>query len=343
MQYKLIIDTFGRDEWEYHAAGFADYSLYQTWSYQKTRARMQRCKLSRAIIKDHTGQALTMCQTRIITIKPINLKIAYIQWGPLVRRRNDKIDCSPQALKLLVQAYLSNSADIIRIVPNLPDNDMTQNFTETLLSAGFNRIPGDRPYRTIVLPLDKSEQDLRMGLRKSWRRDLNRAQRAKIKITEQTNGSCLEVLQQLYTELLKRKNFKGLSPAQFVETQNLLCENEKMKVIVAYLDNKPITVHLTSRLGDTAIAILAAGSPEALTCSSSYLAWWQAFVNARQAGMKKFDLGGIDPDNNQNVYLFKSRVGGQQSCHIGSFEAYRSPAVKSASKIAHKLRCFIKR
>ena len=114
----------------------------------------------------------------------------------------------------------------------------------------------------------------------------------------------------------------------FVRTQRSLLPWQKMNAIVAYHDGEPLTVDVTSYLGDTALGIFQASSEKGLRLRSSYLAWWEALKAAKRAGMKRYDLGGIDPDENPNVYRFKSRMGGTESFHIGVFDSCSNPYAK---------------
>ena len=89
MKLEVHIDEVSREQWELHAKMFADYSIYQTWPYQQVRAEMDRQSVSRAIVTDEQGNPITMCQVRIKTVKALRLRIGYVQWGPLLRRRNN--------------------------------------------------------------------------------------------------------------------------------------------------------------------------------------------------------------------------------------------------------------
>ena len=61
------------------------------------------------------------------------------------------------------------------------------------------------------------------------------------------------------------------------------------------------------------------------------------------AGMKYYDLGGIDPENNASVYRFKSRMGGQEVHHIGAFEASDSLYAKIRLPLVERLYRMVKR
>ncbi|MBA7668576.1 hypothetical protein ES703_76689 [subsurface metagenome] len=82
---------------------------------------------------------------------------------------------------------------------------------------------------------------------------------------------------------------------------------------------------------------LAACSEKGLECSASYLVWWRTFLAAKRAGVKWYDLGGIDPDNNPTVYQFKSRMGGKEQFHIGAFEACDNWAIRTIWRMSERV------
>jgi lipid II:glycine glycyltransferase (peptidoglycan interpeptide bridge formation enzyme) len=99
-------------------------------------------------------------------------------------------------------------------------------------------------------------------------------------------------------------------------------------------------VDVTSHLGDTAVGVFQASSEKGLKYRASYLVWWKALLAAKYAGMKRYDLGGVDPDRNPNVYQFKLRMGAEEAFHIGAFEICENPIVKKiwhAAEWAHNL------
>jgi lipid II:glycine glycyltransferase (peptidoglycan interpeptide bridge formation enzyme) len=342
MEYKVAIDSFSTMEWEKCACDFADYSIYQTWPYQQVRADRVHQQISRFIVKDDTGQVVTMGQIRIRHIKSLGLKIGYVQWGPLVRGKDRIIKCSAQALKALDQAYTGSKVNILRFVPNICE-DGKHEVIEMLRTAGFQHIQTFTPYRTLMLNTEDSEDGIRKRLRKSFRRDLKKAEKSRIAICEGHDNEQCKILNDLYLASLKRKGFKGLDVWQFIEPQRMLSCAEKMNIIVAYCQGEPASVLLMSNLGDTAIVLLAASSEKGLVCGSSYLVWYRGALSALNAGMKRYDLGGIDPDNNPNVYQFKSRMGGEEAFHIGAFEACSSLRAKVSWRMAEKVYNWIRK
>jgi lipid II:glycine glycyltransferase (peptidoglycan interpeptide bridge formation enzyme) len=343
MAYQVIVDNINREDWERYAADFADYSIYQTWAYQQVRADMDHCKTSRCIVKNTNDNIEMMCIVRIKHLKPLGLRIGYVQWGPLMKGRDGDLKCTVNALMQLQKVYIGEKINILRIVPHIYEDGLGRAVSQMLLSIGFRFVSNVKPYNTMTLSLENSEENLRKGLHRNWRRNLQKAENAGIEIRQGCENELFDILERLYLKALERKRFKGLNPDQFTRTQRMLFEREKLIVTVAYFDGEPVTALATSNLGDTGLDILAANNEKGLKCGSSFLTYWNAFDASRRAGMKRYDLGGIDPKNNPTVYQFKSRMGGEVQFHIGAFEAYANTVVRKMWTAANTLRNIFKR
>ncbi|MCK5271065.1 MAG: peptidoglycan bridge formation glycyltransferase FemA/FemB family protein [Sedimentisphaerales bacterium] len=343
MTHQVIIDDFDSRQWEKYACEFADYSIYQTWAYQQSRADMTGQKVSKVVVRNEKSQIVTMAQVRIKHFKRFGFKIGYIQWGPLVRGKDGSIRCSLEALKELKQAYLDKEVNVLRVVPNVCNDEKGAQISRMLTSGGFGHVRSFSPYRTFLLKVDDSEEGIRKRLRKSFRRDLKKAEKAGIEIREGHDEGFCEILKGLYLTSLERKGFKGLDMQEFVGPQRLLAPAEKMNIIVACFDGEPVSAFLESHLGDTSVVLLAASNEKGLACGASYLIWYRGVVSAFHAGMKWCDLGGIDPDDNPNVYQFKSRMGPEETFHIGAFDACRNFPARAMWHVSEKAYNWFKR
>jgi lipid II:glycine glycyltransferase (peptidoglycan interpeptide bridge formation enzyme) len=328
MNYTALIDNITNQDWEQYAGNFADYSIYQTWPYQQTRAEDDNQQVSRFVIKNENGQVATMGQVRIKKIKPLGLKIGYIQWGPLFRGKDSTLKCNAAALEKLREAYLGAKVNILRVVPNIFNDETGLEVAQMLQSCGFQPVPYVTPHRTIIFPLEGSEEEMKLKLRRDWRTNLKKARTVKVEIKQGTNNQYFDILENLYWVAIKRKGFKGLDPKEFSRPQPMLSPQEKITITIACFDGSPVTALATSNLGDTAVNIFAANNERALKCSSSFLSYWTDFCSSKHAGMKKYDLGGIDPKNNPSVYEFKRGTRGNETWHIGVFEICESSIVK---------------
>lgn len=343
MAYDVLIDEIEPAQWAEYARGFADYSIYQTWAYQDVRADVDGHHVSRAVVKNDNNEIVSISHVRVRRVTSLGLKIGYIHMGPLFFKKDGVCGCSGEVVKALRDAYLGPRVNVLRIAPNIIDDSENQRFVEIFESNGFQRLKGVPPYHTMILPLDCSSEDLRMGLHQKWRKKLRKAEKAGVEVVERSNEEPFKVLDNFYQELRERKGFKGVDPEVFARSQGALSNAEKMSLFVAYFEDDPVTVHVTSSLGDTAIALLVASNEKGYSCWSSYLTWWKALMASKDKGMKKFDLGGIDFENNLNVSRFKAGLGGQEKSHIGAFEAYTNTVVKNLFRMAEKVYVKMKR
>lgn len=327
MSYSVEIDNIPRDVWDTTARNFRDYTIYQTWAYQYTRAMKEDQELSRIMIRDSNNNPLLMCIVRIKRIPLLGLRIGYIQWGPLIQHRNQHRCLREEVWRLLRCSYIPQHVDILRIVPNLVDDEAGREITELILKGGFEKVLHLESYHTIYVPVSDGRQAIRNSFHRSWLRGVKKAEQNDIEIREGNDLTYFDILEEIYESTKERKKFQGLDPQLFIEVQKKLQHEDKMHIVVAYSKGEPITAHASSYLGEMGEGILAGNTEEGLRLNSSYLVWWRTFVAAYQAGMKVYNLGGIDPKKNPTVCQFKRRMGGQEIYHIGTFDAVSSPSV----------------
>jgi lipid II:glycine glycyltransferase (peptidoglycan interpeptide bridge formation enzyme) len=237
----------------------------------------------------------------------------------------------------LREALLGKGVNVLRLVPNLPADDAASAAVAMLGEAGFDLVSGVPPYRTFRVDTHDNEEGIRARLRKSFRRDLKKAEETGLQIEHSHSEEAGRILESLYRILLDRKHFKGLDPQEFTQIQPALPEAEKLTFVVARLGGEPVAVLLSSNLGDTGIVLLAASNDRGLECGASYVIWYQALLAARKAGMTWCDLGGIDPEANPSVYQFKSRLGGDEIASIGAFESCASVGHKVLWSVGEKV------
>lgn len=342
MDYQIRIDNFDEAFWRSCAADFLDYSLYQTWAYQQVRTQRDGQSVSRFVIQSVEGCPQLIGQVRIKQVHCLGLRIGYIQWGPLCRKSAGIVTDAGALLTVLKEAYIPAKVNILRISPNIFEAE-SGDLAKQLQEAGFEKRHRIEPYRTMLFPLDTDEEGIRSRFHSGWRRYLNKAQKAELEIQQGPEQAYFEVLKTLYENLLERKGFEGLNADTFARTQQLLTGPEKMNVVLARHGREVLTAHISSHLGDTALGILAGSSEKALPLNSTYLVWWHTLLAANRAGMKRYDLAGIDPENNPQVYQFKQRMGAVEARHIGVFEASSNALVKSMWRLAESAYHCLKR
>jgi lipid II:glycine glycyltransferase (peptidoglycan interpeptide bridge formation enzyme) len=340
MSLKVIIDDVDQAQWSGYASELADYSIYQTWAYQQVRAESDRQEVRRIIIKDENGEAVLMCHLRIKAIRPLGIRIGYVQSGPLMLRERGELDCLPDALKQLRDSCSRMSINTLRVVPNLRNDEVGKKIGGLLEFSGFKKSPRVAPYHTFIVSLKEPEEEILARIHRESRRILKKAEKMPIEVRQGTSHEFFGILENLYAGAKERKGFKGLDSAEYAKTQQMLAQNDKAIVLIAFYDGQPVTAHATTHFGTTAVPILTASNETGLRCGTSYLLWWRAYLIAKSLGMERYDLGGVDPNKNRKGYLFKKRMGGEETFYMGAFETCENSIAKRlwhAAERAHRL------
>lgn len=342
MSYTVNIDNFDSSYWQEQAKEFADYSLYQTWPYQENRAQMDSCSLSRAVVTDENGQVCLMCQVRIKEVKALGLKVGYVQWGPLVRGKDDQLKCSVDALVELKNAYVENMVNVLRVVPNMPAHAVGSEFCQLLKSAGFKHSSKSARYRTIAINFDNGEEGIRKGMSQNYRRGLKKTENSQLEIRRQDDGEGFSVFSEMYSDLQQAKGFGGLHMDEFSNPQQMLSDDEKLSLLLLYNEDRPISGILSTNLGDSGMLLLAVSNEEGRKLKGAYPTWFASVMLALESGKIRYDLGGIDPEKNPGVYNFKSRMGGAELYYVGAYDAFSSTTVKAIWAVSDTVRNFLK-
>ena len=323
--YIVDEDQITAEKWEHDATSFNDYTLYQTWAYQHVRSKNENLPIKRVIIKDSFECVLLMAQVRLYKIPLINRYWGYVQNGPLICHKAD--DCDIQkALFLFLNYMLKEKICILRITPYIFENKKGTSYPSLLERCGFIKNTTIPCYYTAILSLKESMEDIFSTFHRSWRRYLIKAQKEALQIESGTDQVHWAILKNLYDKSKKRKDFVGLDSNTFSETQHYLPSISKIEIIIARDEKgEPLCAHATSYFGETALGIVAASSEKGLQMNASHLVWWHTLIQAKAKGAKIYDLGGIDPIKNPNVYQFKMRMGTSEIKSIGCFDFYSGP------------------
>jgi lipid II:glycine glycyltransferase (peptidoglycan interpeptide bridge formation enzyme) len=216
-------------------------------------------------------------------------------------------------------------------------------YPDVMKDAGFERNENIKPYHTILFPLEIDPEEMRLKFHNKWRASLRKAEKNDMQVYETQDIQTLLEFERIYQQSQERKGFTGLNVGEFIQAQEKLPAEQKLNIIVIKKDNDLLSVDINSYLGDTSLGIFQSTTEKGLSLGASYLAWWNTFQVAKRVGMRRYDMGGIDPVGNPNVYQFKQRMGGDEVFHLGCFEAYASRSVKRICSLLDTCYRWIKR
>jgi hypothetical protein len=317
-----MIEHLESHRWVSLAGTFRDYNYQQLPAYAEMLAELRRARAEQVAIRsgDHL---LGLANVRIRTVPVVGGGMAYISGGPLTRRDcdDDPIRLA-ECLKLLKEEYVDRRGLTLRILGPLGSPEWNRQSETVFRDAGMECTGQSRSYRTFLLDIRPSPEDLRAACSKYWRRNLRRAEERDFEVRAGTGNDLFGTISELYDRLRHRKQFHANLDAEFYSSlQTRLTGEETFTASVVEVDGDPVSGLIVSMLGDTCIPLILATDEVGLRSYAAYRLQWHSISMAREHGMSYYDLGGIDPDRNSGVYNFKKGLRGLDLTAPGPFES----------------------
>lgn len=201
----------------------------------------------------------------------------------------------------------------VRIRPQLCKTAENLQLTDAL---GLKKAPMHlHAEHTVMIDLEKSEDELLAEMRKQTRYEVRRAEKLGISVWKGNTEKLFKEFHEVQLETAKRQNF--VPPSLEV----LLAEREAFgadaQIYVAdSRDGQRICYGLMLRDGDEAEYFEAASTSLGRSLPGAYGMLWRAMRDFKQEGVKRFNLWGIAPEGAKNhryagVTVFKKGFGGE--------------------------------
>lgn len=181
-----------------------------------------------------------------------------------------------------------------------------------LLSGSSVRLPQTQvPYAFHELDLRPSLEDIFSRFHKSsTQRKIRRAGREGLEYCE---GSSRLLLDHFYRLLQITRERHGVPPQPRKWFANLVqCCGEGLKIRVALKDARPVAAMITIRYKDTMVYKYGGSDPRFNRFGGMHLLFWNSIQEAKHAGLRRFDFGRTDADQ-QGLINFKGRWGAVKS------------------------------
>jgi lipid II:glycine glycyltransferase (peptidoglycan interpeptide bridge formation enzyme) len=323
----LIKEISDKTFWNNSIREFEDANIYQTWNFT---VLAQNEKIVKHLAIYANQNLIGLAQVRLRTMPTLNRGIAYILNGPVWQKRNQEnnIQILSDILVALRQEFVVNRKLLLRIKPYIFSDKISDfDFIESL---GFNRVEKIRQYQTLVLYLDKDLDEIRKSFKQKWRNCLNQSERNGLEIREGNDQELYNEFIGIYDQMMARKKFKQyVDPYKMGKMSEESEDEYKLKIFIAYKDKLPIAGIIGTAIGNTGIYLLGASNEIGMNNKASYLLQWEMIKWLKQREYQRYDLGGINLDDNPGVYHFKSGITNHEVLGMGTYETCNSRLSKS--------------
>ncbi|HZP96160.1 MAG TPA: peptidoglycan bridge formation glycyltransferase FemA/FemB family protein [Candidatus Limnocylindria bacterium] len=262
--------------------------------------------------------------------------IAYVPRGPIVAP--DDRDGLAAALARLASLARERRAVFLKVDP-----EMDPSFAAPALrEAGFRRSSQDiQPVlATLELDLAPDEDALMAGLEKDTRWSVRQAAKKGVAIREAGDDAALRAFYDLYATTGERAGFITRTWGYYQKTWSTLIRAGLATLRLAYSGEEAVAGAMVWRCGDRALYQTGATNDAGRKTYAAYALVWECIIEAKRAGRRAFDMGGIprDPERKDDPmygpYLFKRGFGGTVRRWVGAHDTVPSPLLYRAYLVA---------
>lgn len=235
-----------------------------------------------------------------------------IPCGPLIDWQNDQLVA--KVFTEIRQIALENHCVFIRFRPQLFNTP--ENLTK-LAQLGTRISPMHlAAEHTVILNLEKSEDELLADMRRQTRYEVRRADKLGITVEKSNDEAAFQEFHQIQLDTAHRQNFIPPSLTTLLAERTAFGDNAIIyKAMVRCSEgNPPIALGLILSDGAEAVYYEAASTELNRKLPGAYALIWQAMKDLKKQGIKRFNLWGIAPPNQPNhryagVTTFKTGFG----------------------------------
>ena len=320
--WQIEVDRTTPEEWSGRLDGFEDANIYQSWSYGAVRWGQKN--LSHLVLK-RDGDVVAIAQLRIVRPTRFNFGMAYLRWGPMCHRRGRELDAGVVIgmARALREEYVGKRRLLLQILPNAFVGTQRGALFQSAFHS-FTQEPSTPAnlYRTFVVDLTPSLDQLRKNLDAKWRNKLTQSEKKGLRVNAGTGVDQYRTFCRMYSEMFERKAFETtVDVEEFGRIQESLPEAQRMRILICEQNGVPVAGIVASAMGDSGIYLLGATSDDGLNSKGAYLLQWTMMQWLKEYGFKSYDLGGIDPEGNPGVYSFKKGFSGADVSQLRPFVA----------------------
>lgn len=185
-----------------------------------------------------------------------------------------------------------------------------------LAEAGFRHVaPG---YRTRMVDLSPSVEELRANLARNWHSALKQGERHRLAVVDDGAGARLDWLVERHGAHMAHGGYRGLSGELLRALHRHGNATAGLRLLVADADGEAVSGIALARHGDSATYLVGWTGEAGRALRATHVLLWRAMGLLKADGARWFDLGGI-PDDAPGIATFKAGLGGAELTLVGGY------------------------
>lgn len=309
IDWKLITDDEARRWWDVKLESFADCSPYQTfgWGNYRRSFGWHPCRFAAF---DGAGEVVAMMQGAMK--QRFGVGLLWSEGGPVgdLTVCDERLQSAIKKTTGLKLVYCRFRCDRKRAI-----EDVLQ-----LNTQGWS-LPWAPMFSNYSMSMDlsMSEESLLAACNLKWRQNLRRAGKQNLTIREWSDATADQIL----SVYLSMQSVKGLEEQHSLEEISQVLENLRDRLVLYRCDDERgelVSLSGSFAIGNRAGNWFAATNERGRKLRASYLVFWAMIQHCKNAGVRYYDLAGIDPVQNPGGYQFKKGTGATHLEYLGEWD-----------------------
>ncbi|MFA5841981.1 MAG: peptidoglycan bridge formation glycyltransferase FemA/FemB family protein [Candidatus Paceibacterota bacterium] len=307
-------------------------AFMQTWEWGEFKQALGR-RVNRYFV--HEGGKPIAAFMIVHHALPMGLSYGYAPRGPVIIKNAGETK-TVEILKIIkkwAEAELSHFI-FLRLEPPTGSN------IRGLKNHGFH-IPAYyiQPRYNTAVPLNKSEEEIRLCFHPSTRSNISRALKRGVvaEVRNEITDADREIFYGMTEDTIRRHKGTDAYPSRdyfssLFKTIPLSgkvhgSSNLSLGAFYGYQNNEPAAIHFVLFFGDTVTYLYGASYRRYLNSKVMTYLHWEAIKEAKRSGSRYYDLGGIDETRWKTLTDFKRQFRGEEFCYMGNIDIVLKPVL----------------
>lgn len=272
---------------------------------------------------------------------PFGLSYFYCPRGPVI-----KSDISVEKTKLFEEFFETakklgkqEKAIFFKIEPE-------KNYACDLLNLAFKKSKKEiQPAQTIILDLQKDEQEILDGMKQKTRYNIRLAETKGVTVKNFSGGELTDEQFEKFWNLLgqttQRENFRGHERNYYKELFKIQSSDFSSELFLAEHNGETIAAHFIVFFASQTVYLHGASSRTRKEFMAPHLLHWEAIKSAKKRGALNYDFWGISEQKWPNLTRFKKSFGGEEINYSGAFDFAFDKLLYFSYNIYNKVRKII--
>lgn len=267
-----------------------------------------------------------------------------IPGGPLLNWQDKAVVAAFK--KAALEIAQKNNCSFIRIRPQLISSEKTNLM---FFKLGFKNAPMHlHAELTRQVNLEKTEAELLAQMRKTTRGEIRKATSLGIKITASKDPTQILAFYKLQQETAKRQGFVSFSQKFLEEQFRVFAADNQVLLYTATFKKKLLAQAMIIFYGCEADYHYGASTIEGRKFPGAHLIQWEAIKEAKQRGLRHYNLWGVAPEGQTNhrfygVSVFKRGFGGEEVEYVHAQDLIIDPLPYRINWLIEQIRKKIRR